>query len=88
MAEEAFLRNEAAYYPQYMGGGVTGNRPIYLPGALAQLPFVIRAEVFYKNHQAYDTSYIPGTVYTNFNPKAGTPSGVLSFGHGHVAGSA
>ncbi len=72
----AFLRNEAAYYPQYMGGGVTGNRPIYLPGALAQLPFVVRGEVFYKNHAAFNTSYIPGTVYTNYNPKAGTPSAV------------
>ena len=72
----SFLRNEVAYYPQYMGGGVTANRPLYLPGALAQLPFVLRGEVFYKNHQAFDTTYIPGTVYTNFNPKAGTPSGV------------
>jgi hypothetical protein len=72
----AFLRNEASYYPQYMGGGITGNRPIYLPGALAQLPFVVRGEVFYKNHAAFNTSYIPGTVYTNYNPHAGTPSSV------------
>jgi hypothetical protein len=43
------LRRVNLAYPKFASVAVTGNRPLYLPGSLAQLPFVIRAEVFYKN---------------------------------------
>jgi hypothetical protein len=63
-------------FPQYMGAGVTANRPLYLPGALSQLPFVVRAEAFYKNHAAFGTLNIPGDVFVGFGP-AGAPSGIV-----------
>ena len=53
-------------YPQYQAFGITVNRPLYLPGALAQLPFVIRAESLYKNHEFFNTEGIPGTAFTHF----------------------
>ena len=55
---------------------MTFNRPLYLPGSLAQLPFVIRAETLYKNHDAFNTLDIPGTVFTNFSTFGGSPSGI------------
>jgi hypothetical protein len=58
------LRRIDSFYPQYQSLGVTLNRPIYLPGALAQLPFVIRAETFYKNHDAFNTLAVPGTIFS------------------------
>jgi len=61
-----FLRRTDLFYPQYQAVGFTVNRPIYLPGALAQLPFVIRAETLYKNHDAFNTLAIPGTPATGF----------------------
>jgi hypothetical protein len=71
-----FLREEKSIFPQYQSFGMTGNRPIYLPGSLAQLPFVIRAEVWYKNHQFFDTRDLPGDYFVHFNPFAGTPNGL------------
>jgi hypothetical protein len=71
-----YLRRELSVYPRFSSLGVTANRPLYLPGALSQLPFVIRAEMFYKNHQNFDTNYLPGSIFTNFNPRAGTPNGL------------
>ncbi len=68
-----FLRRLLEYYPQYQSFGFTANRPLYLPGVFSQLPFVARAEAFYKNHQTFNTDFIPGTVYTGFNPALGTP---------------
>src|SRR5215469_9323329 len=60
------LRRVSLFYPQYNALGVTVNRPLYLLGALAQLPFVIRAETLYKNHDGFNTLAIPGTPFTNF----------------------
>jgi hypothetical protein len=60
------LRRVDLFYPQYQAVGVTVNRPLYLPGALAQLPFVIRAETLYKNHDAFNTFAVPGTPATGF----------------------
>ncbi len=71
-----FVRRADLFYPQYQAVGVTANRPIYLPGSLAQLPFVIRAEALYKNHDAFNTLDIPGTIFTNFNTAGGSPSGI------------
>ncbi len=76
IAPETFLRRIQEIYPQYQSLGVTGNRPIYLPGALGRFPFVMRAEVFYKNHQAFNTFDLPGDYYVHFNPTAGTPNGL------------
>jgi Protein of unknown function (DUF1302) len=76
IAPGQFLRRDDLFYPQYQAVGVTANRPLYLPGALAQLPFVIRAETLYKNHDAFNTFAIPGTVFTKFNPFVGSQSGV------------
>jgi hypothetical protein len=73
-----FYRELKEFYPEYNSLGVTGNRPIYLPGALAQLPFVMRAEVFYKNHQFFQTFDLPGSFYTKFNPFLGTPNGLIN----------
>ena len=43
-------------FPEYQGAGISVNRPIQVPvGPLANLPFIGRAEVFYKNHQAFNT---------------------------------
>ncbi len=66
-------------YPQYQAFGITANRPLYLPGALAQLPFVIRAEALYKNHDGFNTFAIPGTALTKFagiGVRNFSPSGV------------
>lgn len=49
------LRRVNLAYPQFASVAVTANRPLYLPGALAQLPFVLRGEVFYKNHNEFNT---------------------------------
>ena len=56
---------------------MTANRPVYLPGALSQLPFVVRVEAFYKNHAAFGTLNIPGDVFVGFNPAVGAPSGLV-----------
>jgi hypothetical protein len=61
-----FGRRIDLFYPQYQALGVTVNRPIYLPGALAQLPLVVRAETLYKNHDAFNTFAVPGTPFTHF----------------------
>ena len=42
------LRRVNLNFPKYASVAVTANRPLYLPGALAQLPFVLRGEVFSK----------------------------------------
>ncbi len=73
VAPSFFERRLIEYYPQYQSLGFTANRPLYLPGPLAQLPFVLRGEAFYTNHQTFNTDFIPGTVYTDFNPAVGTP---------------
>jgi hypothetical protein len=84
LAPLAFRRIDL-FYPQYQSVGVTANRPVYLPGALAQLPFVIRAETFYKNHDAFNTLAVPGTAEVkflnshNFSPSAVTRSDTLAF---------
>jgi hypothetical protein len=68
------FRRVDLFYPQYQAFGITANRPLYLPGALAQLPLVIRAEALYKNHDGFNTFAIPGTVLTGFkgtNPISG-----------------
>jgi len=73
------LRRTDLFYPQYQAVGFTINRPIYLPGALAQLPFVVRAETLYKNHDAFNTLMIPGTPFTGFGGigvRNFSPSGV------------
>jgi len=65
-------------YPQYQAFGITANRPLYLPGALAQLPFVVRAEALYKNHDGFNTLAVPGTAETKFagiGVRNFTPSG-------------
>ena len=49
------LRRVNLAYPKFASVAVTANRPVYLPGALAELPFVVRAEVFYKNHNEFNT---------------------------------
>jgi hypothetical protein len=49
------LRRVNLAYPKFASVAVTGNRPLYLPGALAQLPLVLRGEVFYKNHNEFNT---------------------------------
>ena len=41
---------------------------MYLQGFLEGLPFVLRAELFYKNHKIYNT------LYTAFNPTLGPKS--------------
>jgi hypothetical protein len=61
-----FARRFDLFYPQYQAFGITANRPLYLPGALAQLPFVVRAESLYKNHDAFNTFAVPGTIFTNY----------------------
>jgi hypothetical protein len=73
------LRRTNLIYPQWQGAAFTVNRPLYLPGALAQLPFVIRAETLYKNHDGFNTLQIPGTPYTGFEGigvRNYSPSGV------------
>ncbi len=60
------FRRVDLFYPQYQAFGITANRPLYLPGALAQLPFVIRTEALYKNHDGFNTFAIPGTAETKF----------------------
>ena len=60
------FRQVNLFYPQYQAFGITANRPLYLPGALAQLPFVVRAEALYKNHDAFNTFAVPGTAVTMF----------------------
>jgi len=65
-------------YPQYQSFGITANRPLYLPGVLAQLPFVVRAEALYKNHDGFDTLAVPGTAFNHFlgnGVRNFTPSG-------------
>jgi hypothetical protein len=82
-----FERRVNLIYPQYQAIGFTLNRPLYLPGALAQLPLVIRAETLYKNHDGFNTFMVPGTAYAfqrdpltggignrNFSPSAVTRS--------------
>ena len=49
------LRRVNLAYPKFASVAVTANRPVYLPGALAELPFVVRTEVFYKNHNEFNT---------------------------------
>jgi len=49
------LRRVNLNFPKFVSVAVTANRPLYLPGALAQLPFVLRGEVFYKNHNEFNT---------------------------------
>jgi hypothetical protein len=49
------LRRVNLNFPKYASVAATANRPLYLPGALAQLPFVLRGEVFYKNHNEFNT---------------------------------
>jgi hypothetical protein len=56
------FRRVDLFYPQYQAFGITANRPLYLPGALARLPLVVRAEALYKNHDAFSTFAIPGTL--------------------------
>ncbi|HKD67341.1 MAG TPA: DUF1302 family protein [Candidatus Binataceae bacterium] len=81
------LRRVDLFYPQYQAVGFTVNRPLYLPGALAQLPFVIRAETLYKNHDAFNTFAVPGTPATgfagigvrNFSPSAVTRSDTIQW---------
>jgi len=63
-------------FEQYQGAGMTDNKPIYLPGQLSTLPFVIRFEAMYKNHEPYDTLAIPGTYFTNWNTGVGAPDGI------------
>ena len=72
-----FLRQINLIEPQYQAFGITANRPLYLPGALAQLPFVIRAESLYKNHEFFNTLAVPGTIYdpTGIN---GSPSSLTN----------
>jgi len=60
------FRQVNLFYPQYQAFGITANRPLYLPGALAQLPLVVRAEALYKNHDAFNTLFVPGTLETKF----------------------
>ena len=73
---DAPFRKERArlIFPQYMGAGVTANRPVYLPGWLERLPSVIRTEAFYKNHATFNTLDVPGDFFVGFNPLVGTPS--------------
>jgi hypothetical protein len=59
-----FTRRGSLFYPQWQGVGFTANRPLYLPGVLSQLPFVLRFENLYKNHDGFDTFAIPGTVFS------------------------
>jgi hypothetical protein len=61
-------------YPQYQSFGVTANRPLYLPGLLTGLPLVVRVEAFYKNHEAFNTFNVPGSVFVGFNPLVGSPT--------------
>jgi len=77
-APGVFARNQYITYQSYQGAGFTANRPIYLPGALASLPFVARTEVMYQNHMPFNTFAIPGTVFTHFNPnyQNGSPDGL------------
>ena len=75
-AGHVYSRDIRQFYPQWMGGGMTANKPLYLPGPLAQLPFVARFEAFYKNHEAYNTKFVPGTYYTNWNTGIGSPTAV------------
>ena len=50
------LRRVNLNFPKYASVAVTANRPLYLPGEfLSQLPFVLRGEVFYKNHNEFNT---------------------------------
>jgi hypothetical protein len=49
------LRRVNLDFPKYASVAVTANRPLYLPGAFSQLPFVLRGEVFYKNHNEFNT---------------------------------
>ncbi|MGO9061468.1 MAG: DUF1302 family protein [Candidatus Binataceae bacterium] len=72
-----FLRQVNLIEPQYQAFGITANRPLYLPGVLAQLPFVIRAESLYKNHEFFNTLAVPGTIYdpTGIN---GSPSSLTN----------
>ena len=74
IAPGTYLRQVNLIYPQYQAFGITVNRPLYLPGALAQLPFVIRAESLYKNHEFFNTEGIPGTAFTHFSTFGGSPS--------------
>jgi hypothetical protein len=44
-------------FPHYESFGTTLNRPLPVPMSIAnQLPLVLRAELFYKNHEAFSTS--------------------------------
>src|SRR5579875_799924 len=63
-----FIERAKSIYPSYQAGGVTANRAINLPGRLADLPLVVRAEALYKNHEAFNTLAIPGTFFTHFLP--------------------
>ena len=67
------FRQVNLFYPQYQAFGITANRPLYLPGALAQLPLVVRAEALYKNHDAFNTFAVPGTAVTGF--RGANPAG-------------
>ncbi len=49
------LRRVNLNYPKFASAAMTANRPLYLPGALSQFPFVLRGEVFYKNHNEFNT---------------------------------
>jgi hypothetical protein len=51
------IRRVTATYPNFQSFAVTGNRPLYLPGKLASWPFVLRGEMFYKNHKAFNWLY-------------------------------
>jgi hypothetical protein len=44
-------------FPHYESFGTTMNRPLPIPMQIAnQLPLVLRAELFYKNHEAFSTA--------------------------------
>ncbi len=49
------LRRVNLAFPKFASVAVTANRPLYLPGPLAGFPFVVRGEIFYKNHNEFNT---------------------------------
>jgi hypothetical protein len=51
------MRRVTEKFPHYESFGATMNRPLPMPMSIAnELPLILRAEVLYKNHEAFSTS--------------------------------
>jgi hypothetical protein len=49
-------QNLRVFFPQFNDAGATMNRPIYLPGVLSNVPFVLRTEAMWQDRTPFNTT--------------------------------